>query len=299
MAPAVALLIAVVWLGVRFNKYQDAATQAAFRAQRIELVSRTRLALASASAAEKSAVMAVTDEDSQRYADQARAATQQTESARRDLAQLLQQGGTPGERELLAQFSQYFSDFQRIDSDLLALAVKNSNVKAYGLAFGPAAQSIDEMDDALSRIVAKSTAWPDARKVALDALAAQAAALRIETLLAPHIAEESDKKMDELEAIMSAQARKVQKALDGLSGLAKVSGDPDLAAATSAYGRFSALRTRILALSRENANVRSLAISLTQKRRAMSLCEETLAALEQAILAEPVPGAIHPTRATR
>jgi hypothetical protein len=72
-----------------------------------------------------------------------------------------------------------------------------------------------------------------------------------------------------------------------LAALPKLHGDPELVSAVSAYRRFNTVKAEVLALSRENTNVRSLAISLTQKRRAMSLCEDSLAALEQAIRNEP------------
>jgi len=290
IAIGAALFLALILVAVRFNQYGQSATRAAHNAKRLELVTQIRLALASASEAEKSAVLAVTDEDSQLYADQARAATSQVESRRVQLQPLLQQGGTAREVELLAQFSQHFVMFQRIDSDLLDLAVKNTNLKAYALAFGPAEQYISEMTTALSNITTKSAPWPESRNVALLTLGAEAAALRIQVLFGPHIAEESDKKMDELEARMSAKARDVQKDLDDLAGIAKLHGDSDLVTAVSAYLRFSAVKTHILALSRENTNVRSLSISLTQKRKVMLLCQETLAALQQAISEEPASG---------
>ena len=166
----------------------------------MDLVARMRLTLASASEAEKSAVLAVTDQDSQTFADQAHAATAEVERERKELGELLAAGGTQGEKDLLAQFSKVFTDLQHIDNELLGLAVKNTNIKAYSLAFGPAADALKEMDTALSRLVAKSAGSPEAGNVALFAFGAQTAALRIQTLLAPHIAEESDKKMDELEA---------------------------------------------------------------------------------------------------
>jgi hypothetical protein len=293
MAIGAALLLVLILVILRFNQYGQTATQAAFQARRLDLVSQARLALASASEAEKSAVMAITDEDSQGYADQARAATTQAESARRELQRALNQKGTSRELDLFAQFSEVFSQFQRIDSDLLALAVKNTNLKAYGLAFGPAEKLIDEMNEALSKIVTKSADWPESRAIALLALGAESAALRIQILLAPHIAEESDKKMDELEAQMSEQARVVQKALDALATLPKIGGDPDMGTAASAYRRYGVVRTQILALSRENTNVRSLSISLSQKRRVMLLCQETLAALQQAITEESASGEPH------
>jgi len=281
----------VLIVGVaRFNQYGKAVARASFQTERLDLIRRTRLALATASEAEKSAVLAVSDEDSQGFADQARAATTQAERLRREVQRLLSQGGTAHEADLFAQFSEMFTEFQRIDGELLALTVKNTNMKAYSLAFGPAAQLIDDMNAPLSNIAAKSANWPESRNVALLALGAQNAALSIQVLLAPHIAEESDKRMDEFEARMNEQALVARKDLDELAAVPKLSGDPDLAKATSAYGKFNAVKTQVLSLSRENTNVRSLTISLTQKRRVMLLCQETLARLEQAIIEEPKSG---------
>jgi hypothetical protein len=65
-------------------------------------------------------------------------------------------------------------------------------------------------------------------------------------------------------------------------------GNPDIERATSRYDRFAELKIRILDLSRQNTNVRSLIISLNQKRKAVQICQDALAALEQAIQGEPV-----------
>ena len=110
-----------------------------------------RLALASASEAEKSAVMATTDQDSQTFADQSRAATAAVERGRKELEELLQTGGTKSEQDLLAQFSQAFAEFQRIDKDLLDLAVQNTNLKALQSGVRPCRRRLNEMDAALSR----------------------------------------------------------------------------------------------------------------------------------------------------
>src|SRR5580704_1586202 len=161
MASGAAVLLVVMLVVLHFQRGQSPAEQLAFKAKRIDAVERMRLALASASEAEKSAVMAITDEDSQKYADQARAASAEVEQGRNELGQLLDAGGTQREKDLLGQFSKVFADFQHVDSDLLALAVKNTNIKAYSLAFGPAAEAIAAMNAALSRLVTKSAASPD------------------------------------------------------------------------------------------------------------------------------------------
>ena len=246
-----------------------------------------QLALSSASEAEKSAVLAITDRDSQIFADQARAATAVVE---RERGELLKTGGTKGEKDLLAQFSQAFTEFQRVDADLLSLAVKNTNIKAYSLAFGPAADQVGAMNAALSRIVAANADSPEAKRVMLLAFGAEIAVLRIQTLLAPHIAEENDRKMYRMEALMAREDDRIRKDLAGLAAHPLVSGDPDLTQAASHYALFCKIRTQILALSRENTNVRSLAISLNEKRKVMLLCQATLDALRQAILDEPIAG---------
>jgi hypothetical protein len=280
-AAGLLVVMLVMW---HFRDQQTPAAQLAFKARRIALVENMRLNLASASEAEKSAVMAVTDADSQTYADRARAAATTVDRARTELAGLLQTGGNQNERDLLAQFSKAFAEFQRIDKDLLDLAVKNTNLKASSLAFGPAAAALKEMDTALARLVG------DDVKVTRLADDARIAALRLQALLPPHIAEESDQKMDEMEALMAREDRVVRKNLDDLAAMPNLAGNPDLKAAASAYARFTDFKAQILKLSRENTNVRSLTISLGQKRRVMLVCQDALAALKTAIEQEPVAG---------
>jgi hypothetical protein len=231
--------------------------------------------------------MAVTDQDSQAFADQARVATAEVERLRTTLGESLAPTTGQKEKELLARFSACFADYQRIDRDLLALAVKNTNIKAFAMAFGPAAQAAQETDSALARFLAKHAVSP--QKMLLLAAGAQAAVLRLETRLAPHIAEQSDQKMDELEALMAKDDREVRAAFDNLAAQPDLRPDSDLATARVSYARLNQVRAQILALSRENTNVRSLAISLDQKRKTMLMCQDALYALQQEIAGEPTP----------
>ena len=288
MVPGAALMLVFVLVAAHFYKEQNPTEQLAFKARRADLVGRMQLALASASEASMGAVLAITDQESQRFADQARAATAHLEQERGELEGLLNAGGTQGEKELLVRFSRVFTEFQRVDNEVLGLAIKNTNLKAYSLAFGPAADALKEMNGALSHFMAAHADSPDAKKVMTLTFGAEISALRIQTLLPPHIAEESDEKMDMLEAQMAKEDKQVRKDLDGLAALPELNGNSDLATAASRYARFTKIKTQILALSRENTNVRSLAISLNQKRKVMLLCQEALSALKQAILEEPV-----------
>ena len=290
MAVGAAVLLLVFLVVYHFSQEQDPAEQLAFKASRVDLVSRMRLGLSTASEAEKSAVLAITDRDSQTFAEQARAATAEVEQERLELGELLKQGGTQGEKDLFDKFSELFIEVQRIDSELLDLAVKNTNLKAYNLAFGPATAAIDDMNAALSRLIASYAGSPGERRVMPLAYGAEIGVLRLQALIPPHIAEESDQKMDELEALMSREDKQIRKNLDELAALPKLKRNVDLAAAVSGYDRFSKIKIELLALSRENTNVRSLSISLNQKRKAMLLCQEALNELQQAILDEPIAG---------
>jgi hypothetical protein len=270
MAAGAAALLVVMLVVMHFQKGESPVEQLALKARRLELVNQIRLSLASATEAEKSAVMAITDEDSQKFADRARAGTASAEQVRRELEKLAR----PGD---LDSFSKAFAEFQRVDAEVLDLAVKNTNLKAYALAFGAAAAAVRELDNAL----AHSTS-PAATEVRIGAW-------RLLASLPPHIAEESDAKMDAMEVEMTKQDRQIRRSLDELA----------TPTATASYEKFSELRTQIIKLSRENTNVRSLTLSLTQKRNVTAECQTALAALQEAIQNESVIGAtpgkaIHP-----
>jgi hypothetical protein len=288
MAAGAATLVLFGLLVVLFGEEPKPNARLAAQAQRIDLVGRMRLDLAAAAEAEKSAVLAITDRESQAFADQSRASTEAVERQRRELMELLDEDGTQGARDLLAEFSRCFTEFQRTDDELLSLAVQKTNSKAYGLTFGPATRALDEMSAALSRLVTASADSRDARHVMSLAFGAEIGALRIQTMLAPHIAEASDPRMDELEARMTREDEQVRSDLEGLGALSRLHDDADLATAASRYARFCEIKDQVLALSRENTNVRSLSISLDRKRKVMLACHDLLSDLQDAIRKEPI-----------
>jgi hypothetical protein len=303
MAVGAAILLVFTVAVLRFSDERDVGEQLALKATKIDLVGRMRTGLASAAEAEKSAVLATTDEDSRAFADRARALSAGVEQARQELSALLQADGPQDERDLLAQFSQAFVELQRIDADILSLAVKNTNLKAYALAYGPAAEALSDMGAALARLGAEggdaaaerpqartSAGSPESSKAALLASAAQIAALRIQTSLPPHIAAERDEKMDEMEARMAKEEHAVRRNLDALAALPSLAGNPDLATATSQWTRFGEVKKQILTLSRENTNVRSLDMSLNRKRTVLLVNQDALAALQRAVEEKRVGG---------
>ena len=293
-ALAAAILVALLAALVFFRHDRDSRLFAS-KAGKVDLVTGMRAALSAASEAEKSALLATDDQDARGYVSRAHAATTEVEQKESELTTLLDQRGTRAEKDVLDRFSKAFGEFRQVDEKLLVLAGKNSNWKAYALAFGPAAQAREQMEAALSSVVAKTNGRADARAdagaIERLALRSENAALRIEALLAPHIAEESEEKMRRLEAEMTKQGEAVRAGLAELLGLADLGADPDLASAASSYSRFDEVRGQILELSRANTNVRSTALSLNEKRKAITLCYASLAELEQAILAEAPMGA--------
>ena len=290
MVAGAAALFLCMLVVLHFQEDQDPSAQLALKARRLDLVVQMQADLASASEAEKSAVLATTDRDSQTLVGQARSASAKVDQGRRALEELLTPDTLRGERESLAQFTAAFADLQRIDDELLALAVKNTNVKAYALDFGPAAAALQEMNDALTRLVTANADASEAKAILLLAFGAETSALRIQTLLPPHIAEEDDAKMDELEKAMATDDARARENLTRLAAYPRLRSNVDLGTATAKYAELSDLKAQILALSRENTNVRSLSISLNQKRTAMRVCQAALAALQQAIEAEPIAG---------
>ena len=283
MAAGAALLLALVGLALYSGAARSPAQQLAARAEKVELVDAMSVALESAAEAEKSAVLAITDQDSQAFADQARAASSTVQQRQRDLETVLQRRGTDDEKRLLEKFGQVFADFQRVDDQILALAVKNTNLKAYALAYGPAADTLQDMEAALAPL----TTEPATAKLALRA---EVAALHVQSLLPPHIAEETDEKMASLEADMARAEHEVRQDLDAIAALGNLRQSPDLEAVASAWSRYLELKARILVLSHENTNVVSLTLSLNRKRQVTAACQSALTELRDAIKVEPIAG---------
>ena len=284
---ALGCLLLVTW---RLGQLSSPAEALAAKATRVDLVQRLRAVMAAASEAELRAVLSRTDQDAAKEAGEARALGVELDRDRQALGQLLAAGGSSRELELLGDFTRRRATLETLDEEVLTLATRNTNLQAFTLAFGPAAQALETAGAALSRLAQRQAAARDGVQVLQAALGARVALLQIHALLAPHIAEASEERMDGMErriASAEAEAEGHLLALAALPGLAR---DGDLATAREATGRYRQVLVRILALSRENTNVRSVALSLDQRRAAMSACLAALDALEQAVLEEHIPG---------
>ena len=253
------------------------------------LVAAMLVNLQASSEAEKSAVMAETDEASQSYANEAQQKAAAVEAARSELSDLIAGKGPADEEQLLSEFNTAWTAYQELDREILALAVENTNLKAVKLSMGPAAEALERFDAALQQIAAAAGSSSGGAEASKTAFQAVVAAHKIHTLQGPHIAESSDEVMDRIEGDMTALDQQVAAALETLAKLPAAEQQTELAQAQAAYQEFQKVHTQILELSRRNSNVRSLTLSLGKKRLATASCIETLTALQKSIRSEKSP----------
>ena len=217
---AIALVLLLSFLVVFLLRHEDAHwLQSAFErsVQKLQLIQAMSRDLLAAAEAEKSAVMAETDEASQAFAEQSIQASQNVEKARRELAPLLE--GKRQEAHLFQEFSHCWDKLQEIDREVLSLAVQNTNLKALRLSFVPAAEAMRSMEEALNHLMDVASSSPDAVHITRLAAKAVMGALNMYMLQAPHIAESTVTRMDEMEAVMQSLDAQVTDALQSLQAL--------------------------------------------------------------------------------
>jgi hypothetical protein len=236
-------------------------------ARQMELLRTLQREVARSVEGEKSAVLAVTDEESERYAKESREAAAQVERARAELRSLI----SGDELAKLDAFDAAWAKVAQLDATLLPLAVANTNLKAAKLSAGKATQLLELLVGALAAAQAKST-----DPVRLRALSeASVAALWIQTLHAPHIAAPEPEVMASLEARIAALEAQVDRVL-----AAKPALPPE---AVAAWKDYQEATKKILALSRANTNVISFSMSVHEKHDASIACDAALTELASAI----------------
>jgi hypothetical protein len=82
---------------------------------------------------------------------------------------------------------------------------------------------------------------------------------------------------------MRAAEAAAGKALAAMKGLLPPAAQPQLAGAAAALDRLTTVNVEIVALSRRNSNVRSLALSLGRKRTVTAECSDLLQQLEDTL----------------
>lgn len=285
VAALIAFLVFVAWLLYFKPKMADILFEPVFinDVKKVRLVSEMRVNLNASVEAEKSAVLADTDEASRVYADQALGLSAAVEDARAELGVLVEAEKMGREVDLFREFSACWEKFRQIDQELLPLSVLNTNLKAYELSFDSAQKAIKQLEESLDALMTTGVASDKSCRIEKLSQRTLISALKIHALQSPHIAESRQEKMDEIEATIQTQDALVNQSLDALSFMMNPKSKPLIEAAKAAYSEFWRINTEVMKLSRQNSNVRSLALSLGQKRNVTIQCQDALEALEKAI----------------
>lgn len=277
--------LALVYAGLKHYGlsfyFEDAVRD---QTRKTELLSQMRIDLLSSVEAEKSAVLADTDEASEAFAGKSEQAANAVEQLTGELEKLIAAGKISGEQKLLGEFNDCWTEMRKIDKVLLELAVQNTNIKAAKLSEVEGGEDIGRFEGALEKLLETTSADTSGHQIVRLVFKAIADALKIQTLHGPHIAEASDPRMDELEGEMRRLDREVKTSLEELSRFVEGKEQRDLlASAQAAYDDFRKVTAEVIRLSRQNSNVKSLQLSLGRKRGIAAQCEDLLASLQEAV----------------
>jgi hypothetical protein len=243
------------------------------------LASELRVAFLKSNEAANRAVLSVTDEDSSAAAREATQAADAAKQALSTLDPLLHSLGYQAEIDSLGRFRKGFEEYLQIEAEVLPLAVENTNLKAQRLSAGAAEAAADQLMAALGGAAGPSSP-PD---IALEVAGIRADVLEMQLVQARHITEADEATMTRMEQRVGVLAADARARLARLGVLLQGRSDQQLGAAASALDRFLAVDQEIVALSRRNTNVRSLALTLGRQRLVAAACEEELRTIEESL----------------
>jgi len=251
--------------------------------EKLGLVNNIQRRLLESVDAEKSAVLAVTDEESKEFAAQSKRSAEEIDRLKTHLAELIDEDPRPDEREKLTAFDAKWTELKAIDGRLLDLAVANTNLKAMHLAARDGSTALDRF---IASVDALTLASSDVTVVRSLAHAATAVA-RIQSLLFVHIPEASDVEMTTIEARIQELGGTVDTALREAGPSIPPTASGAAAEAAQAWAEYRRIAAEVIRLSRLNTNVISFDVSIHEKRRATDACLAALAALSAAIESGP------------
>jgi len=256
-----------------------------------KLAADLRVQLHRSAGSAQQAIMADTDESSSEFVSDARQASVALEADLAGIEPIVSQIGSTDEVRLVQEVRTAFGRLQEIDRTLLELAAENTNAKAQRLAFGPAREAADALRSHLDGAV---RAAPSAQALRAQLLAArvQLGVREIQALQAPHIAEADDAVMAALEQQMAESEASARAALAELSQVLGAAGAKELGAAREQLDHFAQTQRELIALSRANSDVRSLAVALGERRTLTAACDAALTSLQE----ELAKHGLHATR---
>lgn len=220
------------------------------------------------------AVLSDQDDSSVAAVNDARAAAARVVAANAGLRARLQTLGYAKEAALLGEFETAYQEYAALETDVLRLAVENSNTKARRLSVADGQRAADALFAALDRVPG----------LGADDAAVRAAVVELQLIELRHIMEPDDAAMAAMESRMDQLAARARAPLTARGSAA--------ADSAQALDAFLAVHAEVMALSRRNTDLKGLALTLGRKRVVAAACADTLAALDEAL-------AGHGTEATR
>jgi len=245
-----------------------------------ELLSRMRINLLKSVDVEKGAVMAVTDELSRTLAEQSKQAADAVERDRIELTRIIEQDRGGKEAELLREFDSCWADMRKIDKLILEYAVENTNVKATTLSFTKGSQALERLEQSLmmlGRNISPSVQGNQVQTLAWEALTS---GFKVYCLHAPHIAASDAAEMDRIEKEIRHYNDLATGSLKELGSLVPAALQASVREAAAAYADFQAITADVIALSRQNTNIKSFELSIGRKRKVSAQCDEILASMQ-------------------
>ena len=283
--------LVLMWISVKYEHINLGLKDIlGIMVKKTEILSRMRANLLTSVDAEKSAVMADTDESSRVFADQSRQAADAVDRDRRELGLLIEKDHTAREIELLQEFDGCWTELRKIDQVLLQLAVENTNIKAANLSFGKGSLAMKRFEEALTDLNRSKTSSSKDNQIAELVCNALTAGLKIHYLHAPHIAAANDDQMDKIEAAIKQYDDLIKRSLSKLKRLVPEEKQASLREAEAAYGDLARVTAEVLDLSRQNTNIKSFELSLGRKRKVTAQCDEILMNLQEAVRSKAFTG---------
>ncbi|MCE5334558.1 MAG: hypothetical protein LLG06_08185 [Desulfobacteraceae bacterium] len=285
VASALIVMLFLTIIGIKYKSSNpDLEGNALKSGQKEELLARMRINLLKSADIEKGAVMAETDELSRLLADESIKASDAVEGDRVVLGQLVEEDKIPRETGLLREFDSCWVELRRLDKVILEFSVENTNIKASKLSFGQGRRALERFEKSIEELVSKAGVQAD-REAQFLRLVAEAMidGFKIQQLMGPHIAAAGDEDMDRMEKEIARLNGLTRQDLQKVEELVPEQNRHTVKEAEAAWIDFEGVTAEVVKLSRKNTNVKSLELSLGQKRKVMAHCDETLASLQSAV----------------
>jgi hypothetical protein len=277
------LMLVLIFSGLHCQPKLGVEDKYGILVKKLEVLSRIRISLLKSVDAEKSAVMADTDQASQAFADQSLQAAETLEKDRREMALLIQKDPSDQEVKLLQEFDGCWTESRKIDRQILDFAVQNTNLKAARLSFGPGHAALKRLEKTLESLPSAGPPTAEESQVAGLRCRALTAGWKILYLQAPHIASANDQEMDKIETVISQNEEEVKNSLVKLKRILPETQQGSFREAEAAFTELVAITARVIDLSRRNTNIKSFELSLGRKRKITAQCDEILMSLQEVV----------------